>query len=460
MPAKLGFSPHNLQNTESFYYLRVGMPDPVVTLSLLLSQTPDISGKWAVVVACLVTCGFFAGMEIAFLSANKLRIELRSKQGNFTAKVLSGYLKNPSDFISTVLVANNLALVIYGIYMGEILDAGLGPLIPNHFLKFSIITILSTIIVLVTAEYLPKSLFRINPDTILFSLALPFRFVHLLLWPIIFFSKRSSGFLLRIFTRTKVSESTVVFSKVDLDNYIVSLENTGQAETTDIDTEVFRNALEFSDVRVRDFMVPRTELIALDIEDNIEELNKVFVETALSKVLIFRENIDHIIGFVHQSEMFGKPSRIQDVLKPVLIVNESMQAHDLLRDFIQKRRSVAVVVDEFGGTAGLVVIEDVIEEIFGEIDDEFDTEQLTEKEVNPGQYLFSTRHEIDYLNEKYRLNLPEGDYHTLGGYVISICGKIPRVRESIREGYFEFIITKAKGARIEEVELFIRNEEA
>lgn len=459
MVAKIGLNAHNLPNAKSFCYLRIGMPDPVVT-PLLSTLSADMSGNWVVVVACLVTCGFFAGMEIAFLSANKLRIELRSKQGSFTAKVLSRYLKTPSDFISTVLVANNLALVIYGIYMGEILDAGLGPYIPNHFLKFSLITILSTILVLVTAEYLPKSLFRINPDTVLFSLALPFRFVHILLWPIIFFSKKSSAVLLRLFTQTRVGENTVVFSKVDLDNYIVSLENTGQAETTDIDTEVFRNALEFSDVRIRDFMVPRTELIAVDIEEPVDELHKLFIETALSKILIYRENIDHIIGFVHQSEMFGKPARIQDVLKPVLIVNESMQAHDLLRDFIQKRRSVAVVVDEFGGTAGLVVIEDVIEEIFGEIDDEFDTEQLTETHIDKGHYLFSTRHEIEYLNEKYNLALPEGDYHTLGGFVISICGKIPRVRESIREDSYEFIVTKAKGARIEEVELFIRNEEA
>ena len=459
MFAKIRFGTDNLLNTESFYYLRIGMPDPVVT-PLLLSQASDMAANWTVVVACLITCGFFAGMEIAFLSANKLRIELRSKQGSFTAKVLSRYLKTPSDFISTVLVANNLSLVIYGIYMGEILETGLSPYIPNHLLKFSLITVLSTIIVLVTAEYLPKSLFRINPDMVLFTLALPFRFVHVLLWPIILFSKKSSSLLLRLFTNAKVSENNVVFSKVDLDNYIVSLENTGQAETTDIDTEVFRNALEFSDVRVRDFMVPRTELIALNIENPIEDLHKLFIETALSKILIYRDNIDHIIGFVHQSEMFGKPTRIQDVLKPVLIVNESMQAHDLLRDFIQKRRSVAIVVDEFGGTAGLVVIEDVIEEIFGEIDDEFDTEQLTETEIGPGHYLFSTRHEIEYLNEKYNMGFPEGDYNTLGGFVISVCGKIPRVRESVREGSFEFVVTKAKGARIEEVELFVRNEEA
>lgn len=432
------------------------MPDPVVSMILLQA---DLTGKWLVVVICLLTCGFFAGMEIAFLSANKLRIELRSKQGNFTAGLLSRYLKNPSDFISTVLVANNLALVIYGIYMGEILDVGIGTLIPSKFLKFFIITIVSTIIVLVTAEYLPKSLFRINPDTVLFSFAVPFRVVHVLLWPIIFFVKKSSSTLLNLFTSSKITENTVVFSKVDLDNYIASLENTGQAENTDIDTEVFRNALDFSDVKVRDFMVPRTEIVALDIHTGVEELSRQFIETSLSKILIYRENIDHIIGFVHHSEMFGRPARIQDALKPVLIVNESMQAHDILREFIQKHRSVAVVVDEFGGTAGLVTIEDVIEEIFGEIEDEFDVEQLTEVQHSPGHYLLSARHEIYYLNDKYGLNLPEGDYTTLGGFVISICGKIPRVKEIIRQGPFEFVITKGKGARIEEVELFVHAEE-
>lgn len=435
------------------------MPDPVVSLTLLQTAAADLTGKWVAVVICLLTCGFFAGMEIAFLSANKLRIELRSKQGNFTAMLLSRYLKNPSDFISTVLVANNLALVIYGIYMGEILDVSIGNLIASKFFKFFIITILSTVIVLVTAEYLPKSLFRINPDTLLFSFAIPFRVVHVLLWPIIYFVKKSSSFLLNLFTSSKITENTIVFSKVDLDNYIISLENTGQAENNDLDTEVFRNALEFSDVKVRDFMVPRTEIVALDINDSIEELSALFIETSLSKILIYRENIDHIIGFVHHSEMFSKPARIQDALKPVVIVNESMQAQDLLREFIQKHRSVAIVVDEFGGTAGLVTIEDIIEEIFGEIEDEFDTEQLTEVEYKPGHYLLSARHEIYYLNEKYDLHIPEGDYNTLGGFVISICGKIPRVREIIRQGPFEFVVTKGKGARIEEVELFLHGEE-
>jgi CBS domain containing-hemolysin-like protein len=226
-----------------------------------------------------------------------------------------------------------------------------------------------------------------------------------------------------------------------------------------LDTEVFRNALDFREVKVRDFMVPRPELVGADINETIDALRRQFIETRLSRILIYRDNIDHIIGFVHHSEMLDFPENISQVLKPVLIVNESMQAHDLLRDFIQKRRSIAVVVDEFGGTAGIATIEDVIEEIFGEIEDEFDGEQLTEKQLDKNHYLLSARHEIYYLNEKYELGIPEGDYNTLGGFVLFICEKIPHVREVIRQGRFEFVITKAKGARVEEVELILHANE-
>ncbi len=437
------------------------MPDPLTVLVVAAPTgpiEPILGSDWMVVIICLVACAFFSGLEIAFLSANKLRIELRSKQGNYTARLLSRYLKNPSDFISTVLVANNLALVIYGVYMGKILDVSIGGSIHSQFLKFFLITIISTFVVLVTGEFLPKSLFRINPDTVLHALALPFRFFHILLWPLIFVVKKSSAFLLRIFTKTQITESTPVFTKVDLDNYIASLENTGQAENNELDTEVFRNALDFSQVKVRDFMVPRTELVALDIDSTVTELMAVFLETRLSKILIYRENTDHIIGFVHQSDMLDNPSSITKILKPVLIVNESMFAHDLLRDFIQKHRSIAVVVDEFGGTAGIATIEDVIEEIFGEIEDEFDTEELTEKELEKNHYLFSARLEIDYLNSEYDLGIPEGDYSTLGGFVIHICEKIPRAKEIIRQGPFEFIVTKARGAKLEEVELRYHDE--
>lgn len=438
------------------------MTDPLPSLLTMISSPgveAGVSNYWVVVVVCLVACAFFSGIEIAFLSANKLRIELRSKQGNFSAKILARYTKTPSDFISTVLVANNLALVIYGIYMGKILENAIDGWVHSATLRFLFITLVSTLIVLVTAEFIPKTLFRLNPDRLLSALALPFRFFHLLLWPLIFVVKKISGLVLRIFTKTTITETTPVFTKVDLDNYISTLEHSSDVQGTDLDTEVFRNALDFREVKVRDFMVPRPELVGADINESIDALRKQFIDTRLSRILIYRDNIDHIIGFVHHSEMLDFPSTISQVLKPVLIVNESMQAHDLLRDFIQKRRSIAVVVDEFGGTAGIATIEDVIEEIFGEIEDEFDGEQLTEKELNKNHYLLSTRHEIYYLNEKYEFNIPEGDYNTLGGFVLFICEKIPHVREVIRQGRFEFVITKAKGARIEEVELILHDNE-
>lgn len=437
------------------------MPDPLsASIQQMLQVQLTYSSDWIVVLFCLLACAFFSGIEIAYLSANKLRIELRSKQGSYTATILARYIKNPSDFISTVLVANNLALVIYGIYMGRILESGFGDFIESQFLKFTVITIISTLIVLITAEFLPKSLFRINPDFLLNTLAIPFRFFHILLWPFTFFVKKLSSFLLRLVTKDPITEATPVFTKVDLDNYIALLENNGQSEQNEIDTEVFRNALDFSDVRVRDFMVPRTELVALSIDENIDTLLQTLISTRLSRILIYRDNIDHIIGFVHHSEMLDKPAQISQALKPVLIVNESTYAHDLLRDFISKRRSMAVVVDEFGGTAGMATIEDVIEEIFGEIEDEFDTEQLTEKLLADDHYLLSARHEIGYLNDKYNLKIPEGDYTTLGGFVIHICEKIPRAREIVRQSPYEFIITKSVGARIDEVELIIRHDEA
>lgn len=442
------------------------MSDPLT--SMLLETTPVVTGaSWFIIILCLLGCALFSGLEIAFLSANKLRIELRSKQGNYVAKILSGYLKRPDDFISTVLVANNLALVIYGIYMGEVLNSyanllehtWFGFLVASHFVRFFLVTLISTFIVLFTAEFLPKSLFRINPDYMLFSLALPFRFFQFLLWPIIAFVKISSAFLLRIFTNTEVTENMPVYTKVDLDNYISSLEHTGQAEHTELNTEIFRNALDFSAVKVRDFMVPRTELVALEINDPVKQLRELFISSSHSKIVIYRDSIDNIIGFVHHSELLDQPKDILSILKPVHIVSENTQAHDLLRDFIQQRKSIAAVVDEFGGTAGIATLEDVIEEIFGEIEDEFDTEDLTETRVNERHFIFSARLEIWYLNEKYDLGLPEGDYSTLGGFVINEVGKIPRPREVFRIGKYELIILKAKGPRVEEVEFIIHDDD-
>jgi len=394
-------------------------------------------------------------MEIAFLSASRLRIELRSKENLGGGKWLSKYVKNPSDFISTVLVGNNLGLVVYGIYMGEILDDSFAHIawMQREWVKFLMITLSSTMVVLVVAEYLPKTFFKLYADRLIFGLIGIFRMAHVVMWPLIQVVKGISSFLLRVFTKTRISEHTPVFSKVDLDNYIASLENAGNVDTVEIDTEVFRNALDFSDAKVRDFMVHRTELVGVDVNATVAELREKFVETAHSKILIYKENMDHIIGFVHHSDLFHRPQRIQDVLRSVLIVNESLQAHDMLRNFMQEKRSLAVVVDEFGGTAGMVSVEDVLEEIVGEIEDEFDVEDKVETVLGEGHYVFSTRLEVDYLNEKYDLNIPEGDYNTLGGFIIFCSERIPSVGEIIHHEPFEFVIRTLKGARLEEVEI-------
>jgi CBS domain containing-hemolysin-like protein len=256
-----------------------------------------------------------------------------------------------------------------------------------------------------------------------------------------------------LFTKTRISENTPVFSKVDLDNYIASLESSANGDAVEIDTEVFRNALDFSDAKVRDFMVHRTELVGVEVNDSVADLRSKFVETAHSKILIYKENIDHVIGFVHHSDLFHNPQKIVEVLRPVLIVNESLQAHDMLRNFIQEKRSLAIVVDEFGGTAGMVSVEDVLEEIVGEIEDEFDEVDKVESDLGEGRYIFSARLEIDYLNEKYDLNIPEGDYNTLGGYIIFCSERIPSVGEVIHHEPFEFVIRTLNGARLEEVEM-------
>lgn len=431
------------------------MPDPLSVLLLnSVIETPTVS-SWITIIVCLLTIAFFSGMEIAFISANKLRIELRSKQGVFGARQLARYIKQPSEFISTVLVATNLSLVIYGIAMGNILEYYLDPVIHNEILRILTVTLISTFLVLITAEFIPKTVFKIQADKLILAFSMPFRLMHLALWPLIAFTKWASSFLLRIFTKTQITEQTPVFSKVDLDNYISSIENSTNIESQEIDTEAFRNALDFSDVVVRDFMVPRTELIGIDIESSIDELKSKFIESSHSRILVFKENIDNIIGFVHHSDLFHQPKDIKSVLRPTLFANESLEAHDMLRNFIQQRKSLAVVVDEFGGTAGIATIEDVVEEIFGEIEDEFDTLDNNEQIIGENHYKFSSRLEIDYLNEKYRFEIPEGDYNTLGGFIIYCSEKIPYTGETIRFQQFEFHIKKMTGAKIDEVEMKI-----
>ena len=425
-------------------------PLPYSFLAVHIAQISTFS--WFIVVLCLSTIGFFSGMEIAFISANKLRIELKSKKGVIGGKWIGQYLKKPDEFITTVLVATNLALVIYGIAMGDILHYYLSLIFENELINFIITTILSTLIVLVTAEFIPKTIFKAQADKFLFLFAIPFRLSNIILWPFIAFTRSLSTAFLK---GDKVEEGNKVFSRVDLDNFIATIESTGDSENQEIDTEAFRNALDFSEIIVRDFMIPRTEIVALKMESSIEELKNTFIETSLSRILIFKDNVENIIGFVHHSDLFDRPEKIHEVLHPVIIVSEILEAHELLKKFIHERKSMAVVVDEFGGIAGIATLEDIVEEIFGEIKDEFDHEDGKEIELGPNHFRFSARLEIDYLNEKYNFNLVEGDYNTLGGFIIYFAERIPQVDEVIRHENLEFTIKSMEGARILEVELKI-----
>ncbi len=406
-----------------------------------------------VILLTLLFSAFFSGIEIAFISVNKLRVELLNKQGNWNVKILAWYLKDPTKFISTNLVGNNIALVIYGIYSGKILEEFLSNYIPNHFWLFVVITIVSTLIVLVTAEFIPKALFRINPDFILKVLIIPFHICYFILWPVVSFILYISKAIIRLLTGEKYTSSQPVFSRVDLDHFISQTGHIELDEDSNLSTEMFKNALDFGTQKVRDCMIPRTELIAIEETESIDELLILFKDSRHSKILVYKDNIDHINGYVHQVNMFKKPSTIAEIVMPILITNESRSLHDQLKEMTQKRKSIAVVVDEFGGTAGIITIEDIIEQIFGEIDDEYDTEDLREITINDGHYLFSGRHTIEYLNENYNLKIPEGDYETLGGYVISIHENIPNEKEVIVTPRFEITVKSVKHARIEEVEV-------
>lgn len=418
-----------------------------------------LESSYLIIFFSILISAFFSGIEIAFISANKLLIELKSKQGSYAARLLSPFVSNPSKFISTTLVGTNIGLVIYGVYFGEFIDPLIASWIPyagqHHFMLLLLSTIVSTAVVLVTAEFIPKMLFRINPDIILRILSVPFVLSYYLFWPIVHFITWLSKLILNKLLRLNVNESTPVFSKVDLDQYINDSAEDLE-EDADVDTEIFKNALDFSNVRLRDCMTPRTELVSVGIDDPIDELYKKFLETGLSKILIHEDNVDHIIGYVHQKDMFQKPMSIRSLLIPITISTETQLASELLNTFSLTHKSIALIVDELGITAGIVTLEDIMEEIFGEIEDEHDTEDLTEKQVGDHEYIFSGRLEVDYLNSKYELNIPEGDYQTLGGYIFSVHESIPIRGEVIEVEPYTFTVLSIDQTRIDEVRMKVR----
>ena len=416
-----------------------------------------------VIILALIFSAFFSGMEIAFISANRLKIELDNKKGGFKAKVLAYFAKKPSWFIGAMLIGNNIALVIYSLYMAFILK----PLFTEWFDHAGFVlfsqTVFSTLFVLVFAEFLPKAIFRINPNGLLHVMAYPLMFIYGFLWiPTLIVIGLTEGILTFFVSKNNNENEKIAFEKVDLDNYLSEVTNDVEVEEElEHEVKIFHNALGFSQVIARDCMIPRNEIVAFEIEENINELKQKFIETGLSKILIYRDSIDNIIGYVHCLELFGRPEHIKSILLPISIIPESITANKILEEFIAKKRSISIVVDEFGGTSGMVTMEDVIEEIFGEIDDEHDLDDMTHYQKSEFEFEFSGRVEIDFINEKYRLNFPvKEDYETLGGMIIHYTESIPKKGQFISIGNFKILIKEVSNTRIEWVSVFLIKEDS
>jgi len=392
-------------------------------------------------------------MEIAFFSSNKMHIELEKKKGNFLAKILQNLTDNPSKFITTMLVGNNIALVIYGYFMGELLMPYLEPFVTNSFLILLIQTLISTIIILVTAEFLPKAIFRIYANEFLKIFALPAYLFLLLFYVISMFIIFISDFILRVFFNTKEDNVQLAFTKAELGHYITEqLETVNDDDEVDSEIQIFQNALEFHNVKAREAMIPRTDMIAIEAHDTIKNLKVKFVDTGLSKIIVYNNSLDDIIGYVHVFELLKKPKTIKSILLPIEVVPETMMINDVLNELTKRQKSIAIVLDEYGGTSGLITIEDIIEELFGDIEDEHDSFELLEKKINDREFEFSARLEVDYINETYNLSLPEDDaYETLGGLIVDSIENIPHQDEIIEIENFQFTITEVSSSKIEKV---------
>jgi len=413
--------------------------------------------NWEIIVITMLFSAFFSGMEIAFVTSNKLKTELDKKKGSLSARIISHFHKNPSDFISTMLVGNSIALVIYGIVMGNVLQPYILFILPDRISSEFVImitqTIVSTLIIIVTGEFLPKILFRINPNSAINFFAVPVFVIYYLLYPVTFIIIFLAEFLLKIFFGIKITDQKHVFGPVDLDNYVKEFFPDARNETElEHEIQIFQNAMEFPSVKLRECMVPRTEIVAVDCNEAIHVLRNRFIETGLSKILVYNDTVDNISGYTHSYDMFRNPGTIKSILRPVSFVPETMPANKLLTLFIQRRRSMAVVVDEFGGTSGMITLEDVIEEIFGEISDEFDVDELIEKQISETEFLFSGRLEIDFINDKYYLQLPESDdYETLSGLIMHHHQSIPAKNDRISIDGFTFVIHQVSNTRIDQV---------
>lgn len=415
-----------------------------------------------IIIVCLILCAFFSGMEIAFISSNKMYLEIEKKQDSFLSNILTKLTEKPSKFIAAMLIGNDIALVVYSFFMGDLLMNWIG-LLGFHLSELASLilqTVISTILVLITAEFLPKVFFQIYANQLVKFLALPAYFFYVLFYFISSFFIWISDFVLKMFFKTEGDHIPLYFSKVELGNYITEQMSTVEDhEEMDSEIQMFQNALDFSGVKARDIMSPRTEIVAIDLFESITALKELFIETGYSKVVVYQNSLDDIIGYVHSFDLFKKPKSIKSIVIPVEFVPETIYIKDAMELLTKKRKSVAVVLDEYGGTSGIITIEDIVEELFGEIEDEHDSdEELTEKELSEGVYLFSARLDVEYLNETYKLTIPETDsYGTLGGFIVDFTKEIPQKGDVITIGIYHFIIEEAINKKIELVKMTIKD---
>ncbi len=403
----------------------------------------------------MILSAFFSGMEIAFVSSNRLLAEMDKEKNGLAQRAISLFYQHPNNFVSTMLVGNNIALVVYGILFARIFDELLFSGLSDGA-RVTADTLLSTLVVLFTGEFLPKIIFKSNPNTLLTFFAVPAMVCYVVLYPISRFATMLSRGLLRLVgVKMKKEQDDKAFTRIDLD-YLVqsSIDNAKNEEEIEDEVKIFQNALEFSEIRVRDCMVPRTEIDAVEDTCNIEQLKQVFIESGHSKVIVYHEDIDHVVGYIHSSEMFHHPQDWRKGIRQLVFVPETMHASRLMKTFMQQQRSLAIVVDEFGGTSGLIALEDIVEEIFGEIEDEHDSNHYVAKQLEDGEYILSARLEIEKVNEQFGLDLPESDeYMTVGGLILHEYQSFPKLNEIIRIGRFEFKIVKNTATKIELVRL-------
>ncbi|WP_179333494.1 hemolysin family protein [Winogradskyella costae] len=421
-------------------------------------MTSDI----VIIISTLILSAFFSGMEIAYVSSNKIHIELEKKQGDFLGRILGKLTAKPSKYIATMLIGNNIALVIYGFKMGEVLVRWFQTMLPSDsaalnymFVDLQLLTqtVISTLVILITAEFLPKVFFQIYANTLLKVLAFPtYIFYILFSWVSDFIIWISDAVLKYIF-KAEGEDVVLAMTKVELGNYITEqMESVENHDDVDSEIQIFQNALEFSEVKAREVMVPRTEITAVDISDSIENLRQLFIETGRTKIIVYRDSIDDILGYVHSFELFKKPETIRSIIIRVAFVPETILIKDVLNILTKKRRSMAVVIDEYGGTSGIMTVEDIVEELFGEIEDEHDTVEMVEEQLSDNTYKFTARLEVDYINETYKLNLPESEnYETLGGLIVHATEGIPQENDDVQIENFKFTITEVSSTKIDEV---------